>query len=239
MKAERRCAMKYREVGFRAVYHRFCGVMLSENLKKVIDGFPGAEEANSVLTYGYYDKDAGLTLEILTLAIVADESFKFGKGSYEVSAKIRAGALEDEELLFCPDEDGKIAELFSEKLDILKSYDASEDVEKTREMEFLDPCRHELYIDDVLVRLVKEGLTPEECWVTITGLGDHYFVGTLLNEPDQDFGWHEGETIEFHVMKTDEDKIICFSDMDVFAKLSDEDLADGTIGKDLFEIIEK
>ena len=61
--------------------------------------------------------------------------------------------------------------------------------------------------------LVKEGLNPEGCWARISGLGDHLFKGILLNEPDQDFGYHESEEITFFVRKTKDEKIVCISDM--------------------------
>ncbi len=98
-------------------------------------------------------------------------------------------------------------------------------------MAFLDPCRHEWYIDDIMVRLMKDGLQTEGCWVRITGLADHYFVGTLLNEPNQNFGWHEGETVAFFVQKTDDDEIICYTDMNPSAKITAEDLEDGSMLK--------
>ena len=223
--------MNYKETGFRAVYHNFVIVMNNDNVRKVINGMPGAEDANAVLTYGYYDREAGLTLEILALAIVGEDVFKYSKGLDDVTLKLRIGSVEDAELLFYPDNDGKVAETFSDKLNMLKGYDASEEIEKTREMAFLDPCRHEWYIDDIMVRLMKDGLQTEGCWVRITGLADHYFVGTLLNEPNQNFGWHEGETVAFFVQKTDDDEIICYTDMNPSAKVTPEDLEDGSMLK--------
>ncbi|MCR5603418.1 MAG: SseB family protein [Lachnospiraceae bacterium] len=221
--------MTFKETGFRAVYHNFVVVKNNENVEKVIDDFPGAEDANAVLTYGYYDREAGLTLEILAAAIVSDNGYKYAKGRDDISMKLRIGAVEETEIFVCSDEDGKLSQTFADKLDMLKTYDASEDIEKTREMMFLDPCRHEWYIDDIMVRLMKDGLQAEGCWVRITGLAEHYFVGTLLNEPDQNFGWHEGETVAFFVHKTDDDKIICYTDMNPSAKVTEEDLADGSM----------
>ena len=115
--------------------------------------------------------------------------------------------------MFLDDEEVRLAKRYADKIEILHHYDANEDIEKTREMSFLDSCRHEFYIDDVRVFLVKEGLKPEGCWTRISGLGDHFFKGILLNEPDQDFGYHEGEEITFFVRKTKDEKIVCISDM--------------------------
>ena len=57
--------MKYNEVGFRAYYHNYIAVPMKDKLKTVLKDFPGADKANCILTYGYIDHTAGLTLEIL------------------------------------------------------------------------------------------------------------------------------------------------------------------------------
>ena len=84
-------------------------------------------------------------------------------------------------------------------------------------------------IDDVLVYLTRDGLKPEGCWVRISGLGDHWIMGTLLNEPDQDFGYHEGEEIAFFVRERGDKSIICCSDMNPSQWLKAEDLEDGSM----------
>ena len=69
--------MKFSEVGFRAFYHNFVTVPIKDNLKAVVKDFPGADKANYILTYGYIDHTAGLTLEVLATAFKHDESFVF------------------------------------------------------------------------------------------------------------------------------------------------------------------
>lgn len=122
---------------------------------------------------------------------------------------------------------------------MLRPYDASEEVEKTRGMGFLDDNRDPYYIDDVLVYLTKDGLEPEGCWTRITGLGDHWFMGTLLNEPKQNFGYHLGEQIAFSLQKTDDEKVICYSNMTPSKKLTAQDLEDGHMLKDAVSMFNK
>ena len=229
--------MKYSEDGFRGFYHNFVEVPVNERTRDALKGFPGEDKANCIVAYGYYDQEAGLTLEVICGAIVDDEGYDFFDSTWgeDISSKIRISLIEDDECSVIDDEDGDMAFLYEEMLDRLKTYQASEEVEKTRDMAFLDGCRHKTYIDDVMVYLTKNGLKPEGCWVTITGLGDHFFVGTLLNEPDQDFGYHEGETIAFFLDKTEDQKIICYSDMNPNATITAEDLADGSMLKDAAE----
>ena len=85
----------------------------------------------------------GITLEVLAAASKTDDSFTFEDGNDSVSLKIRIGSVQEEKLYIFPDEDKRLSERFSKKLDMLQSYDVSDEIEKTREMEFLDQCRHE------------------------------------------------------------------------------------------------
>ena len=202
---------------------------MKENLKAVLEGFPGAEGANCILTYGYIDQEAGLTLEILAAGRETEKGFGFADGNDSISSKIRIGSVADEEVAFFDDEDGRLSSRYSGKLEALHKYDASEEIEKTRSMSFLDASRDEYCIDDVLVYLTKDGLEPEGCWVRIIGLGDHWFMGTLLNEPNQDFGYHNGEKISFFARETEDKKVVCISDMNPTRKLTAEDLEDGSL----------
>ena len=72
--------MKYSEKGFRSVYHNFCLFPISEAVKAVAEQFPSFKDADSVLAYGYCDRTAGLTLEILCCAKEVDtDTFTFAK----------------------------------------------------------------------------------------------------------------------------------------------------------------
>lgn len=221
--------MNYKNTGFRAFYHHFCVLPITKSTKAALADFPGAEKANGVLTFGYYDREAGLTLEVLAAVQVNGESASFEETSTDTRSFIRIGAVAEEEFLFFADEDGSLAKRYEEKIEMLHHYDVDEEVEKTREMSFLDSCRDDEYIDDVLVYLFKEGNKPEGCWTRIIGLGEHWFMGILLNEPDQDFGYHKGEKIAFFVQETEDKKIICYSDMNPSAKITLEDLEDGSM----------
>ena len=224
--------MTYKEVGFRAVYHRFCVVRANKSIKQVMKGMPGEKELNAVLTYGYYDREAGVTLEILAAAMISDkDGFRYLKVPDDVTLKLRIESVQEEELFVCSDDDGKLANTFADKLEMLMGYDATGSIEETREIRVLDPFRHEVYIDDIKVRLLKDNLQPEECWTRITAFDNGYFMGTLLNEPYQNFGWHEGENIAFFVQKDKEGNLICFTDMNPSAKVTEEDLADGSMLK--------
>ena len=201
--------MKYREIGFRNIYHSYYALTLTDNLRNVIKDFPGAEEADCILVYGYIDHQCGLTLEVLATGKRAENGFSFAEGNDKVRGMIRIGATE--ECDFYP-LDEAIGEDFSEKVDSLKLYDASEEIAKTRAMEFLDGCRDPYYVDDVLVYFIKDDLQTEGCWVRIEGIHEPGLEGTLLNEPNQDFGCHIQDIIPFRITQLEDESIVCFAD---------------------------
>lgn len=221
--------MKYSEVGFRAFYHNFVAVPIKDNLKEVVEDFPGADKANYILTYGYIDHTEGLTLEVLATSVKHDESFIFGVGNTEKSSKIRIGSVMNDECFYFDDKEGKIYKSYTDKIEMLKSYTAGDEVEESRNMHFLDKSRSPEYPDDVLVYLLKDGKKPEGCWVRIEGLAEDHFIGTLLNEPDQDFYRHEGEEIAFYVHQKDDEEIVLWSNMNSSPIITAEDLEDGTM----------
>lgn len=200
--------MKYSEVGFRAFYHNFIVVPIKDSLKGVLKDFPGADRANCILTYGYIDRMAGFTLEVLAAAFMDNEEMSFGVGNAELLSKIRIESVIDDECYYVDDEDDSMYKLYSDKLDMLKNYAAGNGVEESRSMDFLDGSRSPEYPDDVLVYLLKNGNKPEGCWVRIEALAEHEIIGTLLNEPDQDFGYHAGNQIAFYVHQTENKEII-------------------------------
>lgn len=228
-----------KETGFRALYKHFVAFMLKDNLRQCIENYPDADKANCILTCGYIDREAGLTMEVLCAGYKNGDDFSFFDQCKEHRVILRVGSVEEDEFYLFDDSDGRLQKKYSDKIEILKDYEASEEVEETRKMEFFDKLRHEHYPDDVMVYLAREGLNPEGGWVRIIGLGDHFIMGTLLNEPDQDFGYHEGEKIAFFVQKTEDDQIICFSNMTPSRKLKAEDLEDGTLLKEAVSIFNK
>ena len=222
--------MKYSETGFRAVYKNFCAFPLTDAFKQSMQDYPGIDKANCILVYGYIDHEAGMTLEVLAAGQQKGDNYRFYGPSENTRFFIRIGAVENEEFAYFGQDDD-FAERYADKLEMLKTYDGDEQLEQTREMGFLDESRHPHYPDDVQVYLTKEGLNPELCWTRAFGVGDHFIMGVLLNEPNQNFGYHEGERIAFFVKETEDKHIICYTDMTPSRKLTAEDLADGTMLK--------
>ena len=224
--------MKYKDTGFRAIYNNFVVVRLNEQFEKLIKDMAFHEGANGLMTYGYYDREAGLTLEVLGAAIIDNEGFMCSAPDMTMSLKIRVENLGDTEFYVVNDKEGNFAKKYKEKLEILELYKSSEDIEKTRGFMFLDPSRDDFFIDDVRVKLIKIGLQTEECWVRITGLAEHSILGELLNEPYQDFGWHKGDEIAFFAHENEDEGIVLLSDMIPDKFFREEDLEDGKMLRD-------
>ena len=207
--------MNYKEDGFRPFYHNFCVIPITDTTREALDGLQGADKANGILTYGFYDENTGLVLEVLAAAFSEGDNAVFGAPSTNMHPVIRIDAVAEDECLYFPDESGELAKSYADKVDLLHVYDADEDIEESRKMVFLDACRDEKDIDTVRVFLVKNSLRAEERHVRIKGLLDHGLVGTLLEEPEQEFGCHKGDEIPFLVQQTEDKKIFCVADLNL------------------------
>ena len=223
--------MKYKDTNFRSIVGKTF-VIDAEDFKSVIESLPGNEKADVLLTYAYIDHEAGVTLEVLAAGNKTEDGYTFYDPDKSSMAKIRMHSIEDYELTEIELND----ERFTEKIAIAKMYDDNPEVAQSREFEFLDHLRDIYCVDDVLVYLFKDELELEGCWVRIEGLMERSFIGTLLNEPNQDFGYHKGDRISFFVQQLEDNKIVAVSNMNPSAKLTKENLEDGSMLKEAIAV---
>ena len=95
---------------------------------------------------------------------------------------------------------------------IHKYYDTDNpEKEQLREFAFLDSSRHPEYPDDLAVFLLHEDHKPERVWVRGGHLSENEIHGTLLNEPNADFGVHCGDSIPIIPYKQEDESIVCVS----------------------------
>ena len=230
--------MTYKENGFRSIYKKFALFQMNDVFKKMLEDFPNADEANCVIVYGYIDHQAGMTLEVLSGGKQTEHELELFDGCEDRRAFVRIGSVETAEFQILEDDEW-LYKRYSSKMKMIKGYDVDDDIETSRGVNVLDSSRHAYYPDDVLVYLVGKGLNPEGCWVNISGIGDYCLTGKLLNDPDQDFGCHEGDMIEFFVQETDENKYICCSDYDMIRSYTADDMEDGHILKEAISIFRR
>lgn len=222
--------MTFKETGFRAFYHQICALELNDKLRKRIKNCPEIDKASHVVVYGYIDPEKGLMLEVLCAGKQAPKYFYFKEPYEGRRISISISDVTEVPFLWFEKIEPRFQKKFDPRIEKLKQYDVPEDVEKSRGFDFLDGCREPGFPDDVRVLFLREGLKPEECWVRLTGLGDHVLIGRLLNQPYQNFGVKEGDTIQFFVREVEDKKIICVAEF-AKQKLTSKDLEDGTILK--------
>ncbi len=95
---------------------------------------------------------------------------------------------------------------------LINTYVYHEGVTITRNITQLDCCRNDDCPDDIMVYLLKNNNKPECCWVRCSDVQNKQLLGSLLNEPYQDFGIHLGDSIRFGIMKQEE-KYICVAQL--------------------------
>ena len=221
--------MTLSQSGFRPAYYHFCAFPLNAERRQALAGWPGAADADCMLTRGYIDPEAGLTLEVLALGARKEGQCVFFGTNPSNRVMFRAESLQEEEFLFFADTDGRIAADFAEKLLPLQTYAAPEALERTREIPVLDPCRHPLFPDRVKVQLRQEGVEPEEAWALIDHAEEHRVVARLLHTPERMRGFTEGNSIGFFLEKNAEGRTIAVAELEPDKWLTRAELQDGSL----------
>ena len=200
------------DVTFRDIEHNLC-IALDTNTVKILNPI-FSEVANAVLCYGYIDKQAGLTYEVLAPVLYIDGEYSIIGEDNTVGVKVRAETYKDIEVI--PIKNTALLEKFNERIDVIHKYYYSEDsVELTRSQTSIDMFRHPFYPDDVEVLLFKQGYNPEKVWVRLTGYmgkseGIDGFVGILLNTPyDSRYGISANDEVLVAVV-SDSNGEVCF-----------------------------
>ncbi len=206
--------MKYKEWGFRVLYHRFVGIKLNDEQKELIKGFPGVEDADCAIAYGYIDHEAGFSFDVLTVAnIVSDGNLIVNTDrNNDLRLFFRAEAIKECEI-FCLSDwtEELLAEIHKEKINLIHEYYESDVLDELRSIDYIDECRDPYYIDIIKVILAKDEMKHEICWVRLEGLTDNSLVATLLDEPHQNLGCHANDTIHVYIHETEEGKKIAYS----------------------------
>jgi len=187
------------KVSFRDVEHKLC-IAIDARTVAIFNAM-NQTDANALLCYGYIDRQAGLTFEVLGLLLYEDGDYTLANVNNEVSMKVRAESFDESEII--PIENKALLKKFAQRIQIIEEgYYSHDDAEATREYECIDPFRNEHFPDDVLALLFKEGLRAEKIWVKLEGYignqGGAYevFRGTLINQPfESGFGVSCGDTV--------------------------------------------
>lgn len=77
-----------------------------------------------------------------------------------------------------------------------------------RQIDVLDEFRHPFFPDDIEVFFVGENVQPENMWLRLTRLEDKTFYEKLLDEPNQDVGFHMNDEMDFIIARQSDDSIV-------------------------------
>ena len=196
---------------FRDVEHNLC-IALDNQTPSLL--CPGEEcGANAVICYGYVDKFAGLTFEVLCLASYIDGDYTIVNENKSVGMKVRSETYKDIDVF--PIKNAAIAKRFEDRIQLIEdNYYSNDAAEKAREMTCIDNFRHPFFPDDVLAVLVAQGLKAEQIWVRLLRYvmdlqGTDLFEGSLLNQPfDSNFNVGYGDKV-YVAFKNDDDGERC------------------------------
>lgn len=196
---------------FRSFYYRFIYVACSGILKMLL-GSDHVEDNAGAILYGYIDEQAGLSFQLVKLAILEEHSITLKDAPNDICFIIRYENVKDDMFL-----DLSLTELDLEQFsdfanEIHEGYDTdNEEKERIRSLEFLDECRHPAFPDDIAVLLLRKDVESEQVWVRGNHITENEIYGELLNEPFADFGVHGGDSIRIIPFEKDDGSIMCVS----------------------------
>ena len=198
------------------MYHQIIYIQPTEAVRNhLAENISICAEDKGFLAYGYIDNEAGFSFRIICSANIDNNSLTYGEFSKETVYIVRKGFFNNCEFidieqygLTIQDFDSDICE-YIQFID--EHYKCREETEEMRKLTFLDSLRNPNYPDDIQVILYKKGMQPEQVWVKCYIYTDKELFGLLLNEPNQDFGVHNGSIIEFAPVKTEEGLICVYT----------------------------
>lgn len=200
--------MKVQNINFYGLYKKI--VYLENNkFKNLSQNFINSgickinKFCSGLLAYGYIDYECGMTFEILAQA----QKNILGKINIyndlsDVSLKFRIESVFDSDVHIL-NKNNYLQ--FANKINFIdENYKVNDDLEKTRLVRKIDHLRYNQNPDDVAVLFVTETNKIEQIWVRLTKMEcSTRFYGTILNEPQQNFGVHIGDIVDFSLVDID------------------------------------
>lgn len=230
--------MENENTAFRLLYHKIGAIKLSDHLRQYVLDCPEIETSTHIVVYGFVDPEDGLLmLEVLGTGKQARKYFHF-KPPYEGERiTLKSTEIGDVPFSWFDQIHPAVIDNYQERIDILKQYDAPEMIEESRQLEFLDPFRNPVYPDQISVRFEGQGKKAEDHWVKITGLAESLFLGTLLEQPAENFLVNEKDTVIFYANGTPDNFYMAAHMGEPL--FSESELEDGTILKQAVSYFEK
>lgn len=176
-------------------------IVNDRNLVTVGTVFEHEPSDNAILAWGYIDHTAGITFEVLCMGeYTSNGEIDLRRGNNTTSFKLRYESVNGVIVLL----NDSVMPALQDKIDMIKNgYQVNEAVIKARNSTIFDDFRHPEFPDDVMLYFVKEGLRLEGIWCRFEDEIDGRPAVKMLNEPNGDFGVHQGDLITFDWGKQD------------------------------------
>lgn len=228
----RKRSLKYRDLGFRGIYEQFCAFPLKDEMREDLIHYPGFTKADGILCYGYMHPEEGLLLAVMATGMLEGSDIQCFQEPKEDLISVFPEDFEDEEIITFQESDRILRMRFDDQIRALGNRNEVEYMRASRSMTFIDKLRDPRFIDDVPVELWRRDLEPETVMVRITDSDMDALIGQLRQEPEQNFGVHEGDEIRFAVFRNGQNRMACYKDFDAESGLTVGQLEDGTVLKE-------
>ena len=201
-----------KDYGFRDLLNKYIYIENKEVLPILSNYFETPEEATALLAYCYLEHEKGMSLEVLCCSSFNEtaKSIKFYKTNDEAKIALPYTAMLDSSVLILPDNILPLEKFLAKVNPLLTLTHISEGVEKSRKIVAMDHLRKTDNPDAVLVQLVHGDDHIERHHVLLEDVGEMNLTGTLLSEPDFDFGVHQGESLTFFLVRN-EKGVMCLA----------------------------
>ena len=224
--------MKYKDLGFRAIYEQFCAFPLKDEMREDLMNYPGFNKADGMLCYGYMHPEEGLMLAVMAIGMLEGSDIQCFREPQEKIISMPPEEFENEEIITFKESDRILRMQYDDQIRALGNRNDVEYMRANRSITFIDELRDPRFIDDVPVELWRKDRDAETVMVRITDSDMDALIGQLRQEPKQDFGVHEGDEIRFVVFRNGQKRLTAYKDFDADTGYTPDQLEDGTILKE-------
>ncbi|MBO4532390.1 MAG: hypothetical protein J5726_01645 [Treponema sp.] len=164
-------------------------------------GFAVDPRNDGVLALCFIDHGEGLSFYVIAAAHIRADNIFVSKENKAACVILRAASIPTALCLKSDFINADVNTYEAYVSQIVKQYEYGlDDAIKMRNITELDGFRKPFFPDDIEVLLLAKGLEQERVFVRACKYGEGCLYGQLLDEPDQDFGVHKDEVIDFMVL---------------------------------------
>ncbi|WP_251178698.1 hypothetical protein [Adlercreutzia agrestimuris] len=195
--------LDFRKIQGSVLYVRDVASLL--HLEAKAAGFPDA------IVYGYIDEEAGLSMQVLCAASLSENRITISDVYDDLLLILRSGSVKEH--MGAQLVNAALSDFSNRISDIHGIYERNQEVEKTRNLRFLDNLRNADYPDDIQAILLSDAQLEgfEMVWMRLVRIEGDSIIARLLNEPAQSaYGVHVGQLLPL-VFRESEEGVFAFA----------------------------